>query len=151
MRFVAPVVALFVATACAGATPDPWLPRFDLRKATRMIEGTKMTFPAKSIPEGVKALTGVLESCSTMDDRANQYTADDLKKAQKGDHVRFVFSKPLKVEIMSYRKKLEVSEAVYADGRFLLFCGKDVVYCSKYNHEKMTRFREWYRQTLPAD
>ena len=114
-----------------------------------MIEGTKMTFPAKSIPEGVKALTGVLESCSTMDDRANQYTADDLKKAQKGDHVRFVFSKPLKVEIM--RKKLEVSEAVYAGGRFLLLCGKDVVYCSKYTHDKWTPFEKWYRQTLPAD
>ena len=106
MRYVTAVAALFVATACVGAE--------ELQKATRMIEGTKTTFPAMTTPDGVKALTGALESCSTMDDRANQYTADDLKKAQKGDHVRFVFSKPLKVEIM--RKKLEVSEAVYADG-----------------------------------
>jgi hypothetical protein len=141
MRHVATVAALFVATACVGAE--------ELKKATRVIDGTKTTFPAMTTPEGVKALTGVLESCIFMDDRANQYTADDLKKAQKGNHVRFVFSKPLKVEIM--RKKLEVSEAVYADGRFLLLCGKDVVYCSKYAPDKSLSFAKWYRQPLPAD
>src|SRR5438132_13181175 len=70
MRYVTAVVALFVATACVGAE--------ELQKATRMIEGTKTTFPAMTTPDGVKALTGALESCSTMDDRANQYTADDL-------------------------------------------------------------------------
>jgi hypothetical protein len=139
MRYVAAVAALLVATACVGAE--------ELQKATRVIEGKKTTFPAMTTPEGVKALTGVLESCIAMGDGSN--TVDDLKKAQKGDHVRFVFSKPLKVEIM--RKKLEVSEAVYGKGVFWLLCGKDVFWCSKYTPDKWTPFEKWYRQSLPAD
>jgi hypothetical protein len=141
MRYLATAAALLVATACLGAD--------ELPKATRMIEGAKTTFPAKSISEGVKALTGALESCHDMSDGTIRYTVADLKKARKGDHVRFVFPKPLGVEVLE--KKLEVSEAVYADGVFWLVCGKDVVRCTKYTFDKMDRFREWYRQPLPAD
>lgn len=144
MRYLASAAALFLATACVGADEPP--------KATRVIQGAKTTFPAKSIPEGVKALAGVLESCSNVLESShgnNRYTADDLKKAQKGDHVRFVFPRPLQVRILG--KNLEVSEAVYSDGAFWLLCGKDVVRYSKYRHEEMKRFEAWYRQTLPAD
>ena len=143
MRYASAVAVLFVTTACLGADEPP--------KATRVIEGpkSKTTFPAKSIPEGVKLLTGVLESCHDMSDGTVKYTADDLKKAQKGDHVQFVFPKPLKVEVLG--KKLEVSEAVYAEGVFWLICGKDFVRCTKYTYDKMDQFREWYRQLLPAD
>ena len=133
MRYASAVAVLFVTTACLGADEPP--------KATRVIEGSKTTFPAKSIPEGVKLLTGVLESCHDMSDGTVKYTADDLKKAQKVDHVRFVFRKPLKVEVLG--EKLEVSEAVCADGVFWLVCGKDVVRCTKYTYDKMDRFREW--------
>lgn len=141
MRYVAAAAALFVASACFGAEEPP--------KAARVIEGAKSTFPAKSIPKGVKLLRGVLESCHNMSDGTVKYTADDLKKAQKGDHVRFVFPKPLKVEVLG--KKLQVSEAIYADGVFWLACGNDVVRCTKYTFDKMDQFQEWYRQTLPAD
>jgi hypothetical protein len=118
----------------------------DLPKATRVIEGAKTTFPEKSLPEGVKAFVGVLESCSDMSDGTVQYTADDLKKARKGDHVSLVFAKPLAVTVLG--KRLEVSEAVFANGVFWLLCGKEVVRCTKYEYDKMERFQEWYRQTL---
>jgi hypothetical protein len=141
MRYVAATAALFVATTCLRADEPP--------KATRVIDGTKTTFPARSIPEGVKALTGVLESCHDLSDGTIKYTADDLKKAQKGDHVRFVFPRPLGVEVLN--RQLVVSEVVFAGGVFWLVCGNDVERCTKYTFDKMTPFREWYRQTLPPD
>lgn len=141
MRYVAVAVALFVATACFGADEPP--------KATRVIEGTTAVFPTKSVPDGVKRLTGVLDSCHDISDGTIQYTADDLKKAQKSDHVRFVFSKPLSVKLRG--KKLDVSEAIYADGVFWLVCGKDIVRCSKYTHDKWDPFLKWYRQMFPVE
>jgi hypothetical protein len=133
-------VLLLVTTTCPGAD--------ERAKATRVIEGVKTTFPARSIPKGVTALVGVLESCSSVSDSTIPYTPDELKKARKGDHVRFVFSRPLKVEVGG--KKVAVSEAVYAKGVFWLASGNNVVRCTKYTI-KMDRFRAWYRQTLPAD
>jgi hypothetical protein len=140
MRCLAAAV-VFVAAACGRADEPP--------KATRVIEGAKTTFPAKTVPDGVKALAGALESCHALSDRTVRYTADDVRKAQQGDHVRFTFAKPLQVEVLG--KKLEVSEAVFADGTFWLVCGNVVARATKYNFDKMTPFREWSRQTLPAD
>ncbi len=97
----------------------------DSPKATRVLEGSKTTFPAKSVPEGVKLLIGVLESCHDISDETVNYSTEDLKKAQKGDHLPFVFPKPIKCEVLE--KKLGVSEAIYAKGVFWLVCGKDVV------------------------
>ncbi len=131
--------SILAATACFGADKSP--------KATRVIDGTKTTFPAKSVPEGAVALAGLLESCHTLNDGTVKYTADDLKKAQTGDHVRFVFPKSLKVAILG--KPLDVSETVYADGVLWLVSGTDVLRCSKYEFDKYDRFLEWYRQTLP--
>jgi len=118
-------------------------------KATRVLEGSKTTFPAKSMAEGVKLLIGVLESCHDISDESVKYSAEDLKNAQKEDHVRFVFPKAIKCEVLE--KKLEVSEAIYAKGVFWLVCGKDVVRCTKYTFDKMEPFRKWFEQTLPAD
>jgi hypothetical protein len=141
MRYVATAAALFAASTCVGVDQP--------LKATRVIEGTKTTFPAKSLPGGVKALAATLASCTNMSDGTVRYTADDLKQAQNRDHVRFVFPRPLGVEVLG--KKLGVSEAVFAEGVFWLACGQDVVRCTKYTIDTMERFREWYRQTLPAD
>ena len=140
MRYVSAVVILFAATACLRANGPP--------KATRVIEGTKATFPAKSVPAGVKLLVGVLDSCHSVSDGTVNYSANDLMNAKKGDHVRFEFSTPLKAKVRE--KQIELSEAVYADGVFWLACGKDIVRCTKYT-ETMNRFQEWYRQTLPAE
>lgn len=137
-------VVLLLATSCLGA--DKW------PKAVRVIDGTKTTFPRKAIPRGVILLSDVLESCHDMDrtsDGTAPYTPTVLKKAKKRDHVRFLFPKPLKVTILG--KKLDVSEAVFAKGAFWLVCGKLIVRCTKYTHDKWTPFLKWYRQTLPAD
>jgi len=141
MQCLAVATAVFVATACVAPDNTP--------QAIRVIEGTKTTFPARSIPDGVLALSGALESCHDVSDGSVTYTTDELKKAQKGDHVRFVFPKPLGVELRG--QKCDVSEAVFANGVYWVVCGKDVVRCTKYTHDKMDRFLKWYRQTLPAD
>ena len=147
MRYFAAVVALTVVTASICAEEPP--------KATRVIDGTKYTFPDKTIRDGVRALRDVLEACHTEGDsrfengKEIKYTADDVKKAQKGDHVRFVFSKPLLVDVLE--KELDATEVVFANGAFWLMCEKQVVRCSKYEYEKMKKFEEWYRQTLRPD
>jgi hypothetical protein len=133
-------VALLAAQACRAGDPT---------KATRVIEGQKTTFPEKALAGGVKALVGALESCHDISDGTVKYTAEELKKARNGDHVSFVFAKPLGVEVLD--RNLEVSEAVFAKGVVWLRCGKEVVRCAKYEYDKYDRFLEWYRQTLPAD
>ena len=121
-------------------------------KASRVIEASKTTFPAESIPAGVKLLTGLLESCLYADDAVDgtaQDTIDKLTKARNGDHVQFVFPKPLIVSVLN--REVEVSRVIHSDGSFWLVCGKDVVRCAKYTHDKWEPFHQWYRQTLPAD
>jgi len=138
MRYASVVTALLIAAAaCLGADQLP--------KATRVAEGAKATYPATSIPAGVKALAGVLESCSSTDDES--YKADDVKKAKKHDHVRFVFPKPLQVKIEE--KNFQVSEAVFTGGVFWLVCEKGVVRCAKYTHDKMEPLRKWYERRPP--
>jgi len=147
MRFVAIAAAILVATASVCADEPP--------AATRVIDGTKSTYPAKSVRDGVRALTDVLETCHYLAEsrfengKEIKYTADDVKKAQKGDHVRFVFSKPLLVDVLN--KELDASEVVFANGAFWVVSKKDVLRCSKYEYELMKRFEDWYRQVLPPD
>jgi len=147
MRYLLTAAALTMATTAICAE--------DLPKVTRVIDGRKTTYPEKTIRDGVRALSDVLEACHYLADsrfengKEIQYTADDVKTAQKGDHVRFVFSKLLLVDVLD--KELDVSEAVFANGAFWLVCKKGVVRCSKYEHDKMDRFEKWYRQTLPTD
>ena len=141
MRCVLTLAILFVATACHGAEEPA--------KVIRVIEGVKATFPAKSIPIGVKLLTGVLDSCHDVSDGTVKYTGDDLTKAKKGDHARFEFPTPLTGKFRG--QKLEISEVVFGDGVFWLVCGKEIKRYTKYTHPEISRFEEWYRQTLPAD
>jgi hypothetical protein len=141
MRSISVGAALLVASVCFAADESP--------KATRFLEGSRSTFPAKSLPEGKKLLIAVLESCHDVSDETVKYSTDDLKTAQKGDHVRFEFPKAIKCEVQ--QKKLEVSEAIYAKGVFWLVCGNDVVRATKYTFDKLEPFRKWFEQTLPAD
>lgn len=135
------VVAVLFATGCFGADEAP--------TASRVLEGTKSTFPAKTMPDGVKKLTGVLESCHEVSDGTIPYGPDDLKKAQFGDYLRFVFTKPIKVDVR--RKKVDATEVVYSNGVFWVVSGKEVLRCTKYTHEQWVPFQEWYRQSMPAD
>jgi hypothetical protein len=89
---------LFVAIACSGAdgaananrtrddaarAPAERAGQVDeAASASRTLDGEKVEFPPKAIPDGVKACIGVLESC-----HASQESSDataDLKKPSKG-------------------------------------------------------------------
>ena len=121
--------------------------------AIRMIEGEKTTFPAKTMPEGVKALRAVLEACHDINDETLRFTVRDLEAAKKdaaaGEYVEFLLPEALPVEVL--RHKLQVSEALYAKGVFWVISGTEVMRCTKYEFDKMDRFQKWYRQVLPAD
>jgi hypothetical protein len=91
-------------------------------------------------------MIGVVESCHSSGD---SYAAADLVKAQQGDHVRFVFDKPVTVKVLD--EKFKVSELVYSSGVFWFRAGKKVVRCAKYEHKKWKPFESWFRQALPAD
>ena len=80
MRFTLVPVLLFIATVSHAAD--------DAIKASGTLEGKKVQFPAKGVAEGMKATIGLLESCHS----ESLYDPDELKKAEKGDHVRLVFA-----------------------------------------------------------
>jgi hypothetical protein len=140
VRFAGVSVLLFVATACYC--------KDEVQKATRKLDGEKTKFPAMTIMEGLKAMIGAIESChSTAWPGKTPPELADLEKVQKGDHVRFGFSKLITVTV--FNNKVEFSEAVFSAGAFLLRSGKKVTRCTKYEHEKMKPFETWYRQALP--
>jgi hypothetical protein len=117
--------------------------------ATRYLEGAKSTFPKEELGEGVSALIDVLDSCHDISDHSVKFTAEDLKKAQAGEHVRFVFSKPRAHKL--HGQQMVISEVVFAKGVFWVVDGTEFVRMTKYRFEKMERFAKWFRQTLPAD
>lgn len=146
MRTVATVTAMFLVTVSLSADEPA--------KAVRVIEEALTTFPAKSVPEGVEVLTGVVESCHYLSDgtleKAAKYTIDEVTAARKGDHVRFVFAEPLKLDVLG--EKFEVSEVIFADASgFWLVSEESIVRCTKYKHDRWEPFLKWYHQTLPVD
>src|SRR5262245_57071132 len=140
MRFALILTTLFAATACYGA---------DETKATRKLDGVKTTFPAKTIKAGVKVTIAALETCHSSVDSSDP--AADMKKAQEGDHVRVVFAKPVKVEVLN--EEYEISEVVFTPnpGVFWMRSGDKVLRCAKYQFQEMKQFQDWYRQTLQPD
>jgi predicted metalloprotease with PDZ domain len=119
--------------------------------ASGKLDGKKVKFPTKGVAEGVKATISLLESCHSVD--GETYTVADMKKAQHGDYVRFVFAKPITVTVLD--KKIHVSELVFTQplntGVFWLRSGNKVVRCAKYESQKERRFEAWRRQAQPAD
>lgn len=122
-----------------------------LPTATRVIDGVKSTFPDKSIKAGALRALSVLESCTSSDrPGAEPPTIEDLAAAKKDDHVRFVFSLPIKVELLD--DKIDVAELVFSEKLgFLVRDDDNVFYGTKYRHAPMDDFQQWYRQVLPAD
>jgi hypothetical protein len=140
MRFTLASALLFVAAVCHGSG--------DAIEASGTLDGKKVWFPAKSLAEGARATIDLLESCHDASDDTVTYTLADLKKAQKGDHVRLVFAKPVTVTVL--RDKLKVSELILTQplntGVFWLRCSDKVVRCTKYEFKKEKPFLEWRRQ-----
>jgi hypothetical protein len=141
MRFTLVPVLLFVATVCSGAE--------DATKANGTLDGKKVNFPAKGVAEGVKATIGLLESCHD----ESLYDAEELKKAEKGDHVRLVFAKPITVTVLN--DNVEFSELVLSlplnTGVFWLRSGDKVRRYSKYEFQKEKPFVAWLSEAEPAD
>lgn len=125
----------------------------DTASATAILDGKKMRFPAGEIAAGIQATIALLESCHDLSDNTVKYTADDLKKAQKGDHVRLVFAKAVAVTVLG--EKLKVSEVVFTQplntGVFWLRCGERVVRCTKYEFEKEKDFIAWRNKAKIAE
>jgi hypothetical protein len=137
---LATLVVLFGAMT-PGADDPP--------KATGTLDGKRLTFPEKTIPDGVKASIGLLESCHD----ESLYQADELKKAEQGDHVRLVFPKPIKITVMN--DQLQVSELVFRrplnTGVFWVRTGDKWRRYSKYEFQKEEPFVQWLRQVQPVD
>jgi hypothetical protein len=138
-------VLLLVATACHAADDEV--------RASGTLGGKKVQFPAQSVAEGVKATVALLKSCHSREEHPMLYSLADLKKARQGDHVRLVFAKPIKVDVLE--KELEVSELVFTQplntGVFWRRCGDSVVRCTKYEPKMEKDFLAWRQQARPMD
>ena len=143
MRRLFLAVAL-VVMANAGAADDA-------PAATGILQGKRVKFPEKGLADGVKATTALLESCHSLDDETP--TASDLKKARQGDHVRWVFARPVRVMILG--KTLDVSELIFTQpsntGVFWLRAGDKLVRCTKFVCQKEASFRAWCEQVRAED
>jgi len=137
---LATLVVLFAAVA-QGADDTP--------KASGTLNGKQLKFPVKGIADGVNATVGLLESCHD----ESLYQANELKKAEQGDHVRLVFRKPITVTVMS--EKVEVSELVFRrplnTGVFWVRTGDKWRRYSKYEFRKEEPFVAWLRDAQPVD
>ena len=153
MRFAAiPVMLLFAAIACGADVPPKargTVAVKDLPKASGILHGKKVMFPGKSVADGVKAAVGLLESCHD----ESLFQADELKKAEGGDHVRLVFAKPVTVTVMG--ANVEVSELAFRlpmnTGVFWVRTGDKWRRYSKWEFEKEKPFAVWLREAEPAD
>jgi len=139
-RALAAVVVVVVAGAgAAGDGPE----------VTGTVDGKRITFPEKSVPDGVKATLGLLESCHD----EGLYQADELRKAARGDHVRLEFPRPVPVAVMG--KEIEVSELVFRrplnTGVFWVRTGDGWRRYAKYEFQKEEPFAAWLRQARAAD
>ena len=141
MRCALATVFVLLAAVAYGADDPP--------KASGTLDGKPLTFPEKGVPDGVKATVGLLESCHD----ESLYQADELKKAQQGDHVRLMFAKPITVTVMA--EKVEVSELVFRwppnTGVFWVRTGDKWRRYAKYEFQKEGPFVAWLRQAQPAD
>lgn len=130
MRYALALVVAVFAAAVHGAPT-----------ASGTLDGKKIVFPAKGIADGVKATVGLLESCCS----ESLYQADELQKAQRGDHVRLVFATPVAVTVMG--KKVAASEVVFRlplnTGVFWVRTGSTWRRFSKFEFKKEKPFRAW--------
>lgn len=140
MRCVLATFVVLFAAVAHGADDTP--------KATATLDGKRFVFPEKGIADGVKAVVGLLESCHS----ESLYQADELKEAERGDHVRLVFAKPITVAVVN--EEVKISELVLRrplnTGVFWVRTGDGWRRYSKYEYQKEAPFEAWLRQARPA-
>jgi hypothetical protein len=134
------VVVLFAA-ATQGAD--------NAHKASGTLDGKRLRFPEKGVADGVKAALGLLESCHS----ESAYQADELREAERGDHVRLVFAGPVTATVLG--EKFGVSELVFRrpfnTGVFWVRAGDRWRRYAKYEFQKEGPFAAWLREARPAD
>jgi hypothetical protein len=140
MRFgLATLVVLFAAVA-HGADDAP--------KVTATLDGKPVKFSEKVLAEGVKATIGLLESCHDK----SLFEADELKKALQGDHVHWVFPKPITARVVN--EEIEFSELVFRlplnTGVFWVRTGDKWRRYTKYEVQKEKPFVAWLREAERA-
>ncbi|MGL4464091.1 MAG: alpha/beta hydrolase fold domain-containing protein [Planctomycetia bacterium] len=143
MRCALAMVVLIAAAAQAGD---------DRTKASGILDGKRVEFPAPGVAGGAKAVLGILQSCTD----ESLFDADELKKAERGDHVRLAFAKPTAVTIQ--REKIEASEVVFRQplnaGVFWVRVGDEWRRFAKYTSFRKAEeaaFEAWLREARPAD
>jgi hypothetical protein len=133
---LAAFVVMFVAVA-HGAD--------DTAKVTAILDGKPVKFPEKVVAEGVKATVGLLESCHD----ESTFENDELKTALKGDHVRWVFPKPITAQVMN--EKIEFTELVFRlprnTGVFWVGSGGKWRRYTKYEIQKEKAFAAWLTES----
>ncbi len=136
MRFTFGWAVLLVASVALATEKTP--------AGTGIIDGTKVVFPEKSLAEGEKAVSGLLQSCHD----ESLFRAEELEKARKGDHIRLTFPKPIKATVMN--ETIEFSEVVFRlpmnTGVFWVRSGEKWRRFSKYEFQKEKPFTTWLRQ-----
>jgi hypothetical protein len=141
MRLVLFAILVMVPATAFGTDAAP--------KATGTQAGKKIKFPEKGIAAGVKATIDLLESCHD----ESLYQFDELKKAERGDHVRLVFAKPITVWVMN--EHVKVSELIFRlpinTGVFWVRFGDKVRRYSKYEIQKVNPFEAWLTEAQPAN
>ena len=105
------------------------------------LDGKKQPIAEKEMAPGVKATVTLLESCTDV----SPGTITDLTRAQAGNHIRFHFPSPIKVNIAG--ESLSVSEIVLTQplntGVFWLRSGDKVIRCTKYQFKKLEAYQAW--------
>ena len=125
----------------AGLKPPP--------KASGTLDSKRVKFTEGSIPDGVRAAVGLLESCHS----ESLYQADELKEALEGDFIRLAFAKPITARVNN--EQIEFSELVFRlpmnTGVFWVRTGDKWRRYSKYEFQKEKPFVEWLGQAQPAE
>jgi hypothetical protein len=141
MRCALATVVVMVVAGAGAADDAP--------KVTGTVDGKRLTFPEKSVADGIKATLGLLESCHD----ESLYHADERMKAEQGDHVRLEFPKPVAVTVMG--KEFEISELVLRrplnTGVFWVRTGGGWRRYAKYEFPKEEPLAAWLRQARSAD
>ena len=143
MRGVLLVVAFAMTAAACRAD--------DALTATGILHGKRVKFQEAGRLQGAKVTIALLESCHDVDETTPALA--DLKKAREGDHVRLVFTKPVRVTILD--KAFDVSEVVFTQptnsGVFWLLARRRLVRCTKFEPQNISSFNAWLKQAQPVD
>lgn len=117
-------------------------------QATGILDGKPIVFAQRTVPVGAKAALALLESCHD----ESLFAAEELRTAERGDHLRLVFAEPISVTIQGER--LPAAEVVLRlptrTGVFWVRSGEKVRRFAKYEFEHERPFAAWFDEARTA-